>query len=119
MLTKETVERIRESINADAKSLSMSTDLEEETKLANLIKTQQDIIKTDSDEKNQKWNHFKDICGIVVPVAGKLIGLGIVCILIKKVIGAEMMMSYQDAMMAPKGLKDGEKFLTGVASKRI
>lgn len=127
MLNKETLEMLDKSISADVKSLNSlnldDVDIDKELKTLNAIKIQQDIVNQNIEMKqkqsNAKWNRVKDILTIAIPVAGQIVSLVMVGSLRKKIAGSDRMMTYQDSLRAPKTLKDGEKFLTGISSKLI
>lgn len=127
MLNKETLEMLDKSISADVKSLNSlnldDVDIDKELKTLNAIKIQQDIVNQNIEMKqkqsNAKWNRVKDILTIAIPVAGQIVSLVMVGSLRKKIAGSDRMMTYQDSLMTPKTLKDGEKFLTGISSKLI
>ena len=127
MLNKETLEMLDKSISADVKSLNSlnldDVDIDKELKTLNAIKIQQDIVNQNIEMKqkqsNAKWNRVKDIMTIAIPVAGQIVSLVMVGSLRKKIAGSDRMMTYQDSLMTPKTLKDGEKFLTGISSKLI
>lgn len=127
MLNKETLEMLDKSISADVKSLNSlnldDVDIDKELKTLNAIKIQQDIVNQNIEMKqkqsNAKWNRVKDILTIAIPVAGQIVSLVMVGSLMKKIAGSDRMMTYQDSLMTPKTLKDGEKFLTGISSKLI
>ena len=127
MLNKETLEMLDKSISADVKSLNSlnldDVDIDKELKTLNAIKIQQDIVNQNIEMKqkqsNAKWNRVKDIMTIAIPVVGQIVSLVMVGSLRKKIAGSDRMMTYQDSLMTPKTLKDGEKFLTGISSKLI
>mgnify|MGYP003559115099 FL=1 len=127
MLNKETLEMLDKSISADVKSLNSlnldDVDIDKELKTLNAIKIQQDIVNQNIEMKqkqsNAKWNRVKDILTIAIPVVGQIVSLVMVGSLRKKIAGSDRMMTYQDSLMTPKTLKDGEKFLTGISSKLI
>ena len=127
MLNKETLEMLDKSISADVKSLNSlnldDVDIDKELKTLNAIKIQQDIVNQNIEMKqkqsNAKWNRVKDIMTIAITAVGQIVSLVMVGSLRKKIAGSDRMMTYQDSLMTPKTLKDGEKFLTGISSKLI
>lgn len=143
-MDQETRSRFEESMLADVNIGLTTDDFEEEQKYLKAIKLQQEILDEERrlaiDEKSnelkekelnlkekeledrktqEKKDSIKDIVVAVVPAALKFAGLIIVCSITKKVIGSEMMMTYQDNMIPSKGMNEGGKFLENVALHQL
>ena len=109
----------QEILNDDQKALNEKAELDLKFKEFDLKLKELDFKKDElkQKEKESKRQTVKDVVAVAVPAVLRCVSFVAVGVITKNIIGAQMMMEYQDNMIPPKSIGDGSKFLAGILTK--